>query len=116
MADRNDTTEEATRALWSQIYALKVLGDDTRAARNAATARNVLHEELGFFGEWDGAKYDLDDQVRDRLLAHTRQDAAHAVVNSEVAMTLAHKAIKLIGLFGGLSVVLLSQILLSIWL
>jgi hypothetical protein len=41
----------------------------------------VLHEDLGWVGE-SHHTYELDEDTRDRLLAHGRQDAAHAVYNS----------------------------------
>jgi hypothetical protein len=47
---------------------------------DAARALNILHEELGFF-ESDLHTYNFDDATRDRLIAHSRQDAAHAVIS-----------------------------------
>lgn len=44
--------------------------------KNAALGQNILRQELGHFGEWDGARYQLDQETRDRLLAHSRQDIA----------------------------------------
>jgi len=45
-------------------------------------ARTILHEDLGHFCE-EGDRptlYTLDDDTKDRLLAHARQDSAHAVI------------------------------------
>jgi hypothetical protein len=41
----------------------------------------VLDEDLGLVGEWHQT-YELDEDARDRLLAHGRQDAAYAVLNT----------------------------------
>jgi hypothetical protein len=57
---------------------------------NAAVARNILREETGFFGEeTDFPFYGLDDETRDRLLAHCRQDTAHALTNTVTLMKVA---------------------------
>jgi len=50
-----------------------------QASIDAATARNILHEELGYFTD-EQTVYHLDEPTRDRLIAHTRQDAAHSVL------------------------------------
>lgn len=39
-------------------------------------ARNVLHDDLGHFDDNSKTEYHLDRFARDRLLAHSRQDAA----------------------------------------
>lgn len=59
------------------IHAL-VKSDRLRSAPEKANAlgQNVLQEELGRFGPWTGANYELDDQQRNLLLAHVRQDVA----------------------------------------
>lgn len=48
---------------------------------NFEVARNVLHEELGYVGD-RRLGYDLDDETKDILLVHARQDASHALLNS----------------------------------
>jgi hypothetical protein len=48
---------------------------------NYEIARNVLHEELGYIGE-RREPYHFDEETRDILIAHSRQDAAHALRNS----------------------------------
>jgi t-SNARE complex subunit (syntaxin) len=53
--------------------------------RNAVVAKNVLHEELGYIGE-RREPYNLDQDTRDILLTHARQDAAHALANSYSAL------------------------------
>jgi hypothetical protein len=54
-------------------------GQDPTEAINAAIAKNVLHEELGYYSD-QPCSYNLDQSTRDTLLAHARQDAAHALV------------------------------------
>lgn len=71
-----------------------------------ALSQNILQHELGDFGEWDGPQYKLDDETRDRLLAHARQDAAaalllvrHAAVEAKAAHRVAkHNRLLLAGL------------------
>ena len=46
--------------------------------RSMTIARNVLHEDLGHFGEPESS-YHLDEKTRDRLIAHARQDAANSM-------------------------------------
>jgi hypothetical protein len=48
---------------------------------NAVIARNTLHEDLGRYSS-GGHCYNLDQDTRDRLLVHARQDAAHALLNT----------------------------------
>jgi hypothetical protein len=79
----------AEEALKSQLDAMKewvAPGTDSRSAENGVVARNVLQEELGLYGD-DQPEYHLDQKTCDRLIAHTRQDAAHALVNTISLMT-----------------------------
>ncbi|MGG3814203.1 hypothetical protein ABEV34_21525 [Methylorubrum rhodesianum] len=48
---------------------------------NHAVARGTLYGDLGYEGS-NQSFYDLDEPTRDRLLAHARQDAAHALCNT----------------------------------
>lgn len=59
--------------------AIRMLPGWTQAQIDAALARNILHDDLGYFTD-PNTTYHLNDTVRDRLIAHTRQDAAHALV------------------------------------
>lgn len=71
-----DMTAEENLAL--SLRAVRDLGGGQEAL-DAATARNILHEELGYFKS-KSTDYTLDEVTRDRLLAHARQDAAHALI------------------------------------
>lgn len=74
------SSREAESALRSQLKFIKDMGGG-RTQQDAAIARNVLHEDLGYY---DGQQsiYNLDDDTRDRLITHARQDAAHAVISA----------------------------------
>lgn len=69
--------------------------------RNRSIAVNVLNEEIGTFGPYD-KRYDFDQATRDVLLAHGRQDAAHALVAvislSQRVERIARRLVFLIGL------------------
>lgn len=71
--------DEAKAALRSELRFIKDFGGG-RAQRDAAIARNVLHEDLGYYDSQQFV-YSLDEDTRDRLIAHARQDAAHAVIS-----------------------------------
>lgn len=50
--------------------------------KNHSVAQNILDEELGRFSDSLQSSYVLTDAVRDRLAVHSRQDAAHALLNT----------------------------------
>lgn len=64
-----------------QLAMSKDMGWKDANALNGVVARNVLHEDLGRY-EGHLHVYNLSDDARDRLLAHARQDAAHALCNT----------------------------------
>lgn len=80
-----ETNVSAEKSLSAALNAFDALtpksAKDRLSGRNAVVARNVLHEELGYIGERRDP-YHLDDDTRDILLAHARQDTAHALINS----------------------------------
>jgi hypothetical protein len=51
-------------------------------SQNLFVASNVLKEELGLYDDYHQPDYDLDKATADVLLAHARQDAAHALSNT----------------------------------
>jgi len=67
--------------LEGRLNAIRQIQGNNPAALDAATARNILHEELGRFTD-PQTIYHLDEATRDRLLAHSRQDAAHALLTA----------------------------------
>jgi hypothetical protein len=60
-------------------------GTDKEAFVNRVTAKEILQEEMGQ-RSLPQREYGLDQTTRDRLLAHTRQDAAHALLNTMTLM------------------------------
>jgi hypothetical protein len=73
--------ETADDHLKMQLAMSKDMGWKDHNALNLVVARNVLQEDLGrFTGRLH--TYHLDGDTRDRLLAHARQDAAHALSNT----------------------------------
>ena len=81
--------QDAVDDLRLQLRTMRELGADQQAI-DAATARNVLHEDLGYYRS-KTTDYLLDEGVRDKLLAHARQDAAHAVYAANTAATEVRK-------------------------
>jgi hypothetical protein len=73
--------ESAEEHLKMQLAMHRDMGVKDPNSLNAMVARNILHEELGRFRERQ-RNYSLDAETSNRLLVHTRQDAAHAVLNT----------------------------------
>jgi len=82
---KQDNSEEALKLQISAIRDWTFAGDpELEGWIRGAIARNVLHEEIGLYADAQPT-YHLDQETRDRLLAHARQDAAHALINTEVS-------------------------------
>ncbi|MPZ30445.1 MAG: hypothetical protein GEV13_05525 [Rhodospirillales bacterium] len=92
--------QDAAAALKASIQAAKELGGLSRNQQNALVAKNILHEELGYFGTDHLLDYDLDSETKGRLLAHCRQDAAHGVVNTSTALDQLRSISRAITFFG----------------
>ena len=60
--------------------AMKEVGNGSEQAIDAEMGRHVLHGDLGRFRDEGLTNYYLDEDTRDRLIAHARQDASHAVI------------------------------------
>lgn len=82
-----DKKENAAEELKSQLRMDRDLRNwgAHREVEDNVTARNVLHQDLGRYAGRH-TKYDLDEETRDRLIAHTRQDAAQALLNTVTLM------------------------------
>jgi hypothetical protein len=87
-----------------RLRAIREIGDDQGFA-DATIARNVLHEDLGYF-DAPLQTYNLDDATRDRLLVHARQDAAHAVITVGSLAKEMRKLRRMLTLSLGISVML----------
>lgn len=77
MADKKTTFSEAMRAE-KNAQSLIAGGKWTPEMHEAAFGRNILHEDLEYIGDGFHTVYSLNDDVRDRLIAHSRQDIAMA--------------------------------------
>jgi hypothetical protein len=101
------SADEAWAGQLRVLHNLKATDEEIDAAR----ARNILHEELGYF-EGDLPRYGLDDATRDRLLAHIRQDVAHSVY----AATVAGRKVKALqGAVGLLTLLVIAILALQLW-
>jgi hypothetical protein len=85
------SSEKAEADLNAKLWAASAIDPDNTDPKRGqhkanAIAQNVLREELGHFGKFDGPSYDLTEGQRDLLLAHGRQDAAAAFVVASSAL------------------------------
>jgi hypothetical protein len=87
--DRAKSEEKAEADLKVRLDTIKAVNKhagisnlEACAEANAAVALNVLKETLGDYGPYEGRHYSLSDKTRDILIAHARQDAAHALANT----------------------------------
>jgi hypothetical protein len=78
---KKPTAEEALKSTLDAMKGWAAPDADTSSTANSIVARNVLQEDLGLYEDHQ-PDYHLDQETRDRLIAHTRQDAAHALVNT----------------------------------
>ncbi|MGN8022139.1 hypothetical protein ACTJJ7_15655 [Phyllobacterium sp. 22229] len=69
--------------LYSVIAAIQQF-DGSNSSVASAIAKNALDVDLGTFGNGGLSNYHFDEVTRNRLLAHARQDAAHAVAMAHV--------------------------------
>lgn len=92
MAEQNTLT--ASSKADAAAKAAFTLGLEPAEQANAI-GRNILHHELGDFGTWDGPRYSLDNETRDRLLAHARQDTAAALILAAKAFSEAENACRI---------------------
>jgi hypothetical protein len=84
-----ETTREAAR---SEIRSRREVGQHGHHVVNGAVARETLNQDLGYHSDSVNHAYGLDDPTRDRLIAHARQDAAHAMLNGVTAYKAARAA------------------------
>lgn len=82
------SSDNAQRALRASLNAIREI-EGPHANTDAETARNVLHEELGYFGEYERPAYGLDAKTTEIMLVHARQDAAHAAISASRSADLA---------------------------
>lgn len=73
--------DKNVKRIQATIKARHALGLKGESWDNQAIARDVLFDDLGY-NRADRPHYHLDDQTKDILLVHARQDAAHALSNT----------------------------------
>jgi hypothetical protein len=91
---QRQTAEEAYAAAVKAMQTVTHPSEVRRGFADEMLAENILHKELGYFSD-PLPKYALDQQTRDRLLVHARQDAAHALI---IALRLSNEVKLLAGL------------------
>lgn len=109
--------DQAEEALRSSLNAQRSMGRKGEHWDNYATARNVLHEELGMYGS-PTSSYQLNEQTRDVLLAHGRQDSAHALCNTKSILDSNLKLssqLRLLNFTGLIAIGLLAAIVLKLY-
>lgn len=74
--------KEASDDLALRLASLKRLKLTGVGQKNHSIAENILDEELGRFRDSLQSSYDLTETVRDRLVVHSRRDAAQALLNT----------------------------------
>jgi hypothetical protein len=99
------TSEKFREDLKSKIEMNRSLGRNGANWENAAMANCILQEDLGHYPDSPLFDYGLDDEARDRLLAHARQDAAHALCNTETLLKQAKSLRRWLLLTGALVLV-----------
>ena len=75
---RDTTADEALKQAMIGINSLPMSHRQRKEAGWSALSKNVLHDDLGYYSDSadTNAIYNLSDETRDRLIAHSRQDAA----------------------------------------
>jgi hypothetical protein len=112
--EKKQTAQEALAiALKTQKF-LSVPGSNWTKLANHIIARNVLDSELGRFAD-ELPVYHLDQETRDRLLVHARQDAAEAMCHVSSLMDDVHQLRATLRSWNFTACVLVVGFLLSLW-
>jgi len=110
-----ETSEEALERAIKLQSKYFVPGRSWPVQVNRTIAENVLNQELGRFADRH-SPYHLDQETRDLLLAHTRQDAAHALLNTISMMEEIHRLKKTLRTLGfALFVILVGSAVWKYW-
>jgi hypothetical protein len=88
--ENKQTSEQALVIALKTQRDLFIWGSNWNKQANHVVARNVLHAELGRYSD-DLPIYNLDQETRDRLLVHARQDAAEALYHASSLMDDVHQ-------------------------
>ncbi len=109
--------EEATTALTHALKMQPRFGITGEHSANFIIAKNVLDEEMGRYGD-HSLEYSLQQKTKDTLLAHGRQDAAHALCNTKSLLDQNAKIssqLKTLNLLVLLSVIMLAAIVAKLY-
>lgn len=92
MSDEGDKAYQAAVALHNELHGKGSLAAEI--ANNNALGNVTLKDDLGTYGEIETLRLadDLDEQTRDRLISHTRQDVASTFAHALSAFKAAHEA------------------------
>lgn len=82
------STADAEAQLAATLRSMKSLGC-TQSDLNNFVAKNVVHQEIGVYGDDADLKtYSLSEAMRDRLIVHARQDAASAMIHADTCLQI----------------------------
>lgn len=92
MSDEGDKAYEGAVALHNEVHGKGTLAAEI--ANNNALGNVTLKDDLGTYGGRETLRLadDLDEQTRDRLISHTRQDVASTFAHALSAFKAAHEA------------------------
>jgi hypothetical protein len=92
MSDKGDKAYQAAVALHNELHGKGSLAAEI--ANNNALGNVTLKDDLGTYGGIETLRLadDLDEQTRDRLISHTRQDVASTFAHALSAFKAAHEA------------------------
>jgi hypothetical protein len=105
------------RSRLNAYYTWTAPSERNQTSHNAIIGESLLKQDLGVIGEWQNT-YDLDEDIRDRLIAHARQDAAHAVLNTASLLdevVVLRKRVRSLIFIGIAVLVFLFLILVCVW-
>jgi hypothetical protein len=88
--ESKQTSREALVADIEALRAVHAPGEHLKKKENHIIARITLHSELGEYADHLPV-YHLDQEKRDRLLVHARQDAAEALCHASSLMDEVHQ-------------------------
>ena len=92
MSDEGDKAYEAAVAFHNELHGKGTLAAEI--AKNNALGNVMLKDDLGIYGGIETLRLadDLDEQTRDRLISHTREDVASTFAHALSAFKAAHEA------------------------
>lgn len=92
MSDEGDKAYEVAVALHNEVHGKGTLAAEI--ANNNVLGNVTLKDDLGTYGGIETLRLadDLDEQTRDRLISHTRQDVASTFAHALSAFKAAHEA------------------------